>query len=92
MRANVRSMAKTEISLPFDGERLRRHRERNGLLQADVARLCGEAGHKIDRTRISQLERGEKPSPPLLVVLAQVLQVDVDDLLTLGDEHSPESA
>lgn len=78
-------MAKTANSLPFDGERLRQHRERGGLHQADVARLCGEAGHKIDRTRISQLERGDKPSPPLLVVLAKVLKIEIDDLLTPDD-------
>lgn len=85
-------MAKTENSLPFDGERLRQHRERNGLLQEDVARLCGEAGHKVDRSRISQLERGDKPSPPLLVILAKVFDIEVDDLLTQKDELSQESA
>jgi transcriptional regulator with XRE-family HTH domain len=79
-------MAKTENSLPFDGRRLRRHRERGGLLQADLARLCGEAGHKIDRTRISQLERGDKPSPPLLTALATALNVEIDDLLTPDSE------
>lgn len=85
-------MANTEISLPFDGERLRYHRERGGLLQSDVARLCGEAGHKVDRTRISQLERGDKPSPPLLKVLAKVLHIEIDDLLAPENDGSEESA
>lgn len=85
-------MANREISLPFDGDRLRQYRERGGLLQADVARLCAEAGHKVDRTRISQLERGDKPSPPLLAALANVFQIEIDDLLTPEDEQVKEAS
>ncbi|MGI5161448.1 helix-turn-helix domain-containing protein [Microbispora sp. CA-102843] len=70
-------MAKQALSLPFDGERLRRHRELSGLFQADLARRCS-----VDQSRISQLENGDgKPSPPLLRALARALNISTADLL-----------
>ena len=81
-------MAKSELSLPFDGERLRQYRERAGLFQGELGKLCD-----VDQSRISQLESGgTKPSPPLLKQLARVLKIRVDDLLTPEDEEQAEAS
>lgn len=86
-------MAKQELSLPFDGGLLRKHRERGGYLQSDLAQRCEELGHKVDRSRISQLENGVyKPLPPLLSVLARALNVEIDDLLAPDEELTEKSS
>ncbi len=83
-------MAKQPLSLPFDGAKLREHRQRAGLLHVDLAELCKTVGHTVDRSRISQLENGVgKPSPPLLRALTEALGITVDDLLTPEEETQP---
>ncbi|MEV4093852.1 helix-turn-helix domain-containing protein [Streptosporangium saharense] len=69
------------LRLPFDGDRLRAWRERRGLSQTGLAALVG-----VTQGRISQLEAGRKPAPPLLLRLVTALDVEVDDLLTPSDE------
>lgn len=84
MRAHARycqRMAKTTLTLPFSGERLRAERERSGLLQEQLAQRCIDRGHVVSRARISSVERGEMPSAPLLKALADALGVKVDALL-----------
>lgn len=88
-------MAKQRLTLPFDGARLRQHRELGGFLQAELAERCAKLGHPVDRSRISQLERlkkgqGPRPSPPLLRALAQALEVKVADLLIPESESTQE--
>ena len=83
-------MVKQSISLPFDGKKLREHRERAGMHHVDLAQRCMEvSGHQVDRSRISQLENGVgKPSPPLLRALTEALGVSVDDLLAEPQDRS----
>lgn len=82
-------MVKQSISLPFDGAKLREHRERAGLHHSDLANRCEQVGHKVDRSRLSQLENGGgKPSPPLLRALTEALGISVDDLLAKPEGES----
>lgn len=74
-------MAKTPLQLPFSGVQLRLMRERRGLLQEQLALRCTAAGCQVSRGRISKLETGDMPSPPLLRALAAALDCTVDDLL-----------
>jgi transcriptional regulator with XRE-family HTH domain len=70
-------MGKTSITFPFSGSQLRLTREVAGLTQQDLAHRCGHAGHPVSREQISKIESGKhKPSPPLLRVLSDVLDVE----------------
>ncbi|ONI77070.1 hypothetical protein ALI144C_33765 [Actinosynnema sp. ALI-1.44] len=82
-------MARTPLTLPFSGARLRTWRERAGLTQQQLADRCG-----LSRFQISRWETGEaKPEPaslgPLVLGLAEALRRTVggkgsfglDDLL-----------
>jgi transcriptional regulator with XRE-family HTH domain len=69
------------IKLPF-AERLRITREKMGLSQQDLVRLCG-----FGFTQISRYERGlQEPSLVGVTKLAQVLNVSVDYLVGLTDD------
>lgn len=75
-------MARTSITLPFSGRKLREHRELLGWLQIDLEAACAQAGHRVPRDRISRFETGNAlPSPPVLATLADALGVEVDALL-----------
>lgn len=80
-------MARTSLSLPFSGSRLRHWRERAGLTQQALADSCG-----LSRFQISRWETGgAKPAPgslkPLLRGLAEALSdvhatsIQLSDLL-----------
>ncbi|MFP4090809.1 MAG: helix-turn-helix domain-containing protein [Cyclobacteriaceae bacterium] len=64
--------------MPF-GVRIKALREQKGLLQRQLA-----ASLEIDTPMFSKIERGERRAKRAQVVkLAELLEVDVDDLLTL---------
>ncbi len=77
-------MARSPLTLPFSGARLRAWRERAGLTQRELAERTG-----LSRFRISRWETGEsKPQPgalePLVRGLAEALRrpgFGLDDLL-----------
>jgi transcriptional regulator with XRE-family HTH domain len=59
------------------GKRIQRARERKGWNQSDLARALGKA-----RQHISLIEQGKQlPAVPLLVHIAQALDVSVDYLV-----------
>ncbi|PXY16489.1 helix-turn-helix transcriptional regulator [Prauserella flavalba] len=68
--------------LPFSGTRLARLRARAGLTNAELAERCGQLGHPVHHTTLGKLERGvQMPRPGLPPVLAEALDVELDDLL-----------
>nr|CEL16807.1 hypothetical protein [Kibdelosporangium sp. MJ126-NF4]CTQ91964.1 hypothetical protein [Kibdelosporangium sp. MJ126-NF4] len=82
-------VARTSLSLPFSGARLREWRERAGLTQQKLAVVCG-----LSRYQISRWETGAaKPEPgslkPLVLGLADVLDVPfvLADLLGVSRQH-----
>jgi len=67
--AKADDMAKTPLSLPFSGPRLREWRERAGLTQQQLAEKCG-----LSRFQISRWELGTaKPLPSALAHLTHGL-------------------
>jgi transcriptional regulator with XRE-family HTH domain len=68
--------------LPQDvGKRIQAARERKDWNQSDLARALGKA-----RQHISLLEQGKQfPAVPILLQIAQVLEVSTDYLLGLED-------
>lgn len=86
-------MAIRRLSLPFDGTRARRERERQGLTLADLTERCERAGLRIDRTTLSRWETGVfGPTAPRLKILAMALDVEVAELLTPTEEIKAECA
>jgi transcriptional regulator with XRE-family HTH domain len=84
-------MARSPLTLPFSGARLREWRERAGLTQRELAECC-----ELSRFRISRWERGDsKPEPAALEPLVRGLRkalrrpgFSLDDLL---DEPEPKN-
>lgn len=77
------------LGLPFSGEALKDIRVQAGLNRTKLAEKVSAHGHKVHRTNIGRIERGDHmPSPELLKALADVLGVTVDDLLTTELERS----
>jgi transcriptional regulator with XRE-family HTH domain len=68
------------------GQRIARARRRRGLSQAVLAGLAGRS-----ESWLSQVERGRRgiDSHSVLVRLAEVLQVDVEELTGSGDGDEP---
>lgn len=61
------------------GERLKKLREQNNLLQRQVASLL-----EIDTPMLSKIERGERKAKKEQVIkLSQIMKVNKEDLLTL---------
>jgi len=80
-------MARTRITLPFSGAKLRTLRERGGLLQQDLSDRTAEAGHRISQEAISRYENGTQfPKPPSFLALVKGLGCDPDDLLDADQE------
>jgi transcriptional regulator with XRE-family HTH domain len=68
-------LARTSLSLPFDGTRLRAWRERAGLTQQRLAEACG-----LSRYQISRWENGtSKPAPGALRPLVEGLARELTD-------------
>lgn len=54
-------------------------RIRRGWTQEALAEQCTARGAQVSRAAISQIERGAVPRPQLRVVLAELLDMDVND-------------
>ncbi|MCZ4609708.1 helix-turn-helix transcriptional regulator [Streptomyces sp. Lzd4kr] len=60
--------------------RVKQQRLRRGMTQQDLADKCAQAGVPVDESQISRIERGIfKPRPRLRAVLADLLELDVND-------------
>ncbi|MDX2539833.1 helix-turn-helix transcriptional regulator [Streptomyces scabiei] len=60
--------------------RVKQQRLRLGMTQQDLADKCAEAGVRVDESHISRIERGiYTPRPRLRVLLAELLELDVND-------------
>jgi transcriptional regulator with XRE-family HTH domain len=60
--------------------RVKQQRLRRGMTQQDLAEKCAEAGVSVDESHISRIERGiYTPRPKLRALLAELLELDVDD-------------
>jgi transcriptional regulator with XRE-family HTH domain len=67
--------------MPLQTDRLRESRERKGLTQRELARLCG-----MNEVQISRYENGKiEPSLSYLELIARHLEVSSDYLLGLSD-------
>lgn len=66
----------------INGEALRMARLRKGYSLRKVAEVAEASGARLDHTNISRYERGYlRPYPRTLKVLADVLEVTVDELV-----------
>lgn len=75
-------MAKTPLTLRFNGAKLREARERQGWFQQDLSNKTAEIGHRVARERISRYETGEgMPSARSFGALVDALGCTADDLL-----------
>lgn len=73
----------------FKGSVAMSRRIRKGWTQRDVAQRCAALGRKISDSNLSKYERGEcSPSPATLAVLAEALDLEVDDLITFRAEDA----
>ncbi|MEU9349065.1 helix-turn-helix transcriptional regulator [Streptomyces sp. NPDC048278] len=63
--------------------RVKHQRLRRGMTQQNLADKCAEAGVPVDESQISRIERGiYTPRPRLRALLAELLELDVDDIGT----------
>lgn len=68
--------------VPIDVEKLRRARLRKGWTTRDISGRCAELGTPVPYGTYAYYERGAAlPPPRRLLVIAQALEVEVDDLL-----------
>jgi transcriptional regulator with XRE-family HTH domain len=75
-------MATTDGTVDIDTAKLRLARLRAGLSCRGVARRAEELGRKVDFGNYSRYERGDRrPYPHTAAALAEVLGVDIADLL-----------
>lgn len=77
----------SRLSLPFDGQRLRQHRELAGLTLVELSKRCEEIGKdttpptSADASTINRWELGKyAPSKRRLLIVAKALKVDVKSL------------
>lgn len=64
--------------------RLKEHRARLGVNQQEMGRLAG-----VSRQTISQIERGDySPSVTLVLKLAKICQVSVEDIFMYEEEEN----
>lgn len=68
---------------PIDGGKLRALREGRYMSQKELAESCAERGSQATQSQISHLENGRIRNPymPLVLALADSLNVGIDDLL-----------
>lgn len=75
-------MARTRVSLLFNGAKLRTLRELRGLRQQDLSNLAAEQGCRIPQSTISMYENGEAyPQAHNFGALVRVLGCDPHELL-----------
>ncbi|TCO62711.1 helix-turn-helix domain-containing protein [Actinocrispum wychmicini] len=67
-------MARTSLTLPFSGDRLRSCRERAGLTQQELAERCGLSRFQISRWETGEAKPGARSLRPLVRGLAEVLE------------------
>jgi len=80
--ASLFDMARTSISLPVDGTKLRTLRELRGNTQNEIETLTKQAGHRVERSRLSLIENGVvKPTAKQLKALVDLYAVPVDEVL-----------
>jgi transcriptional regulator with XRE-family HTH domain len=73
-------------ALTIDGDRVREHRERLALDQAEFSRRCG-----ISQPFLSRIESGQRnPSPRLMKNIARELKVRLDDIVNVAARPEPE--
>ena len=66
--------------------RLKEHRARLGIIQADMGKRAG-----VSRQTISLIERGDySPSVTLALKLAKICQVTVEDIFSYTEEETDE--
>lgn len=76
-------MLQKERQMPINGDRLRRIREKRGLSQRELARLC-----HIGEMQIYRYENGKgEPSADFLARIARQLDVSTDYLLNLSNNE-----
>lgn len=81
------------LSLPFDGEKARTARERQGLRLRDLSDRTEKAGDRIAVSLLCRYENGEyRPNARRLLILANALNCTIDDLLTPASENVRECA
>lgn len=75
------------IAPPLDGESIRQARIRQFLSQQEVTDRLAELGVEIDRSTLSNIERGKTrhPPPKVIPVLAEVLGLTVDEMFESGE-------
>jgi transcriptional regulator with XRE-family HTH domain len=79
-------MARSGISLPFDGARLRQWRERAGLTQQELADRCGLSRFQISRWETGQTKPAPRALPPLVHGLTEILSTSgCPEPFTLND-------
>ncbi|MEU3254235.1 helix-turn-helix transcriptional regulator [Streptomyces sp. NPDC006997] len=65
---------------------MKQQRLRRGMTQQDLAERCAEAGVPVDESQVSRIERGVyTPRPRLRAVMAQILDLDVDEFERADD-------
>jgi transcriptional regulator with XRE-family HTH domain len=83
--ASVSSTGPIAAALDMVGPRLRRVREQRGVTLTEVANLTG-----ISKSTLSRLENGQRrPSLELLLPLAQIYRVPIDDLVGAPEVGDP---
>ena len=74
-------MSNTSTAVTISGQAVVRARLRKGMTLRQLADACEELGSPIDYSFLSRIERGlSQPRPRVLPVLAQALDLTVDDL------------
>lgn len=75
-------MAQERLGRRFVGEELLTRRVRAGLSRPAFATQCASRGESVTPQHVARLEEGpHQPREALLVVMAEVLGCDIDDLL-----------
>jgi transcriptional regulator with XRE-family HTH domain len=73
--------------------RVKQQRLRHGMTQQDLAEKCRAAGVSVDESHISRIERGiYTPRPRLRAALANLLDLDVEEIGLQGCEPSRSAA
>ena len=76
---------KEKTDMPLEN-RLKEHRARLGINQADMGKRAG-----VSRQTISLIERGDySPSVTLALKLAKICQVTVEDIFSYTEEENDE--
>jgi len=79
-------MANTETSVRINGHAIRLWRNRRGLTQRALSDETQKLGDRTDSSNINKAENhGHGIGPAKLLILAQALNVDIDELLLIEE-------